>query len=59
MKTIKTSIEKTENGISLYQLNEYGHQRIFLTDEDIQVINRLHQPQDDEPEEYAADFMEL
>lgn len=63
MKTIKTSIEKTENGILLYQLNKYGHQRIFLSDDDIQTINRLHKshgtdrPTGDDPDydEYKDD----
>lgn len=35
MKVQKTSIQKVTGGISIYQLNQYGHQRVELSENDL------------------------
>lgn len=54
MRVIKTSYEIKADGILIYQMNEYGHQRVFLPNDLIDLMVKLRST--DEIDEADAMF---
>lgn len=46
MRVVKTSFEIKEGGVMVYQMNEYGHQRVFLSNETLKEIAAKSRPDD-------------